>query len=41
LEGSLQPIVAFSRTGVEYMALTEAMKEEIWLKGLIINLGFP
>ncbi|GJU24648.1 transposable element [Tanacetum coccineum] len=34
-------IVALSTTEAEYMALTEAAKEGIWLKGLIEDLGFP
>lgn len=38
---TLQPTVALSTTEAEYMALTEAAKEGIWLKGLISDLGFP
>ena len=29
-----QSVVALSTTEAEYMAMTEAMKEEIWLKGI-------
>jgi len=34
----LQPIVALSTTEAEYMAITEAMKEAIWLQGLLDDL---
>ena len=37
----LQKVVALSTTEAEYMALTEAVKEAIWLKGLAEELGFP
>ncbi|GKA61462.1 retrovirus-related pol polyprotein from transposon TNT 1-94 [Tanacetum coccineum] len=40
-KATLQPSVALSTTEAEYMALTEATKEGIWLKGLIEDLGFP
>ncbi|GKF36201.1 hypothetical protein Tco_0112959, partial [Tanacetum coccineum] len=40
LEGTLQYVVALSTTEVEYMALTEVVKEAIWLKGLAIESGF-
>ena len=40
-KATLQPTVALSTTEAEYMALTEAVKEGIWLKGLISELGFP
>jgi len=36
---TLQSIVALSTMKAEYMALTEAMKETIWLQGLLIDLG--
>ena len=36
---TLQSIVALSTTEVEYMAMTEAMKEVKWLQGLLDNLG--
>ncbi|GJX53566.1 retrovirus-related pol polyprotein from transposon TNT 1-94 [Tanacetum coccineum] len=39
-KATLQPSIALSTTKVEYMALREATKEEIWLKGLIEDLGF-
>ncbi|GKA64116.1 retrovirus-related pol polyprotein from transposon TNT 1-94 [Tanacetum coccineum] len=38
-KATLQPSVALSTTEAEYMALTEAAKEGIWLKGLIEDLG--
>ncbi|KAJ4705025.1 Retrovirus-related Pol polyprotein from transposon TNT 1-94 [Melia azedarach] len=38
-KATLQPTVTFSTTEVEYMALTEATKEGIWLKGLVSDLG--
>nr|GEY99222.1 retrovirus-related Pol polyprotein from transposon TNT 1-94 [Tanacetum cinerariifolium] len=34
-----QHVVALSTTEAEYMALTKAVKESIWLKGLLIELG--
>ncbi|GJV18247.1 hypothetical protein Tco_1363570 [Tanacetum coccineum] len=40
-KATLQPSVALSTTEAEYMALTEATKEGIWLKGLIEDLGNP
>ncbi|KAM7491962.1 hypothetical protein LguiA_034883 [Lonicera macranthoides] len=36
----LQKIVALSTTEAEYVAMTEASKEMIWLKGLLTKLGF-
>ncbi|GJV82287.1 transposable element [Tanacetum coccineum] len=39
-KATLQPSVALS-TEAEYIALTEAANEGIWLKGLIEDLGFP
>ncbi|OAE25191.1 hypothetical protein AXG93_925s1020 [Marchantia polymorpha subsp. ruderalis] len=35
----LQPIVALSTTDAEYIATMEGMKESLWLKGLIGELG--
>jgi hypothetical protein len=35
---TLQPVVAQSTTEAEYMAITEACKESIWLKGLYAEL---
>nr|GEX11221.1 retrovirus-related Pol polyprotein from transposon TNT 1-94 [Tanacetum cinerariifolium] len=40
-KAALQPSVALCTIKAEYMALTEAAKEGIWLKGLIEDLGFP
>nr|GEV29420.1 retrovirus-related Pol polyprotein from transposon TNT 1-94 [Tanacetum cinerariifolium] len=38
-KATLQHVVALSTTEAEYMALTEAVKESIWFKGLLIELG--
>ncbi|XP_038981679.1 secreted RxLR effector protein 161-like [Phoenix dactylifera] len=38
-KATLQPTVALSTTEAEYMALTEAAKEAIWLRGLVQDLG--
>nr|GEY83420.1 retrovirus-related Pol polyprotein from transposon TNT 1-94 [Tanacetum cinerariifolium] len=38
-KATLQHVVALSTTEAEYMALMEAMKEAIWLKGLLEELG--
>ncbi|GJZ93622.1 retrotransposon protein, putative, ty1-copia subclass [Tanacetum coccineum] len=38
-KATLQHVVALSTIETEYMALTEAVKESIWLKGLLIELG--
>jgi hypothetical protein len=35
----LQKIVAFSTTEAEYVAMTEAGKEMVWLKGFLDELG--
>ena len=35
----LQPTIALSTTEAEYMAITEAVKEAIWLQGLLGELG--
>jgi len=32
--------VALSSTKAEFIALTEAVKEAIWVKGLLEDLGF-
>ncbi|GJW42283.1 retrovirus-related pol polyprotein from transposon TNT 1-94 [Tanacetum coccineum] len=39
LDATLQHVVALSTTEAEYMALTEAVKEAIWLRGLLEELG--
>jgi len=36
---TLQSTVTLSTIEVEYMAMTEAMKEAIWLQGLLDDLG--
>ncbi|GJX81812.1 retrotransposon protein, putative, ty1-copia subclass [Tanacetum coccineum] len=38
-KATLQHVVALSTIEAEYMALTEAIKESIWLKDLLIELG--
>ncbi|GJR25706.1 hypothetical protein Tco_1101938 [Tanacetum coccineum] len=38
-KATLQHMVALSTTEAEYMAFTEAVKEVIWLKGLLEELG--
>ncbi|KAH9688516.1 hypothetical protein KPL70_015148 [Citrus sinensis] len=38
-KSTLQSTVALSTTKAEYMAITEAIKEAIWLQGLLENLG--
>ncbi|KAK3011604.1 hypothetical protein RJ639_011011 [Escallonia herrerae] len=38
-KATLQTIVALSSTEAEYIAATEAVKEAIWLKGLVGDLG--
>ncbi|KAL1545763.1 secreted RxLR effector protein 161-like protein [Salvia divinorum] len=35
----MQNVVALSTTEAEYMALTEAVKESIWLKGMLGDFG--
>jgi hypothetical protein len=35
---ALQPVVAQSTTAEEYMAIAEACKESVWLKGLYAEL---
>ncbi|XP_047961731.1 secreted RxLR effector protein 161-like [Salvia hispanica] len=39
-KSQLQHIVALSTTESEYIAITEAMKETIWLKGVLSKLKF-
>ena len=38
-KSALQSIVAMSTTKVEYMAVAEAAKKALWLKGLVKELG--
>ena len=38
-KATLQPTVALSTIEVEYMAVTEACKEALWLKGLVGELS--
>ena len=38
-KSQLQSVVALSSTEVEYIAATEAAKEAMWLKGLLLELG--
>lgn len=37
-KSSLQPVVALSTTEAEYIALTEAVKEAIWIRGLLEDM---
>ncbi|KAH9684692.1 DNA (cytosine-5)-methyltransferase [Citrus sinensis] len=39
-KSSLQSVVALSTTEAEYIALTEVVKEAIWLRGLVSELRF-
>ena len=34
-----QPIMALSMTEVEYIGVTEEVKEALWLKGLVLEMG--
>ena len=38
-KASLQSVVALSTTEAEFMAITEATKEALWLQGLVGELG--
>lgn len=39
-KSTLQSVVALSTTEAEYMAITEAVKEALWMKGIISELCF-
>lgn len=39
-KSGLQKVVAFSTTEAEYIVLTEAAKEAIWLRGLVGEFGY-
>lgn len=39
-KSSLQDVVALSTTEAEYMALNEAVKEALWLKGILKEFGY-
>jgi len=39
-KSGLQRVVALSTTESEYMSLTEAVKEAVWLKGLLKEFGY-
>ncbi|XP_062093841.1 secreted RxLR effector protein 161-like [Humulus lupulus] len=39
-KSNLQHVVALSSTEAEYIALTEVVKEALWLKGMMSELGF-
>jgi len=39
-KSNLQSIVALSTTEAEYVALTEAVKEALWIQGLLTEMGF-
>ena len=36
-KATLQPVVAMSTTDAEYVAIAEAWKESVWLKGLFLS----
>lgn len=38
-KSNLQPVVALSTTEAEFIALSEAVKEVVWLKGLLKDFG--
>lgn len=38
-KSQLQPVVALSTTEAEFIALTEGVKEALWLKGFVHDLG--
>lgn len=38
-KASLQSVVALSTTDTEYIAISEVVKEALWLKGMTTELG--
>ena len=40
-KAQLQPIATLSTIEAEYVAATEGIKEAIWLRGLVMDLGIP
>lgn len=40
-KSTLQSVVVLSTTEAKYMKITKAIKEALWMKGLITELGFP
>ena len=40
-KASLQSVVALSTTEAEYVSSTEGVKEAIWMRGLVSELGVP
>lgn len=39
-KSGLQPIVVLSTTEAEYIAQTEVVKEVVWIKGMVSDMGF-
>lgn len=38
-KSNLQPVVALSATEAKYISFTKAVKEALWLQGIIMELG--
>ena len=38
---SLQSVIALSTTEAEYVSAAEGVKEDIWMQGLLSELGVP